>query len=250
MTLRTLEQQPLTIHPDLRGRAVASPVRRVLAFAIDALLLFVPSLFVTLFAALALLALTEPATFRSVMALRTAKPGSEEHIYHLGRVAPLLVRLRCEGLPRDVEVAVEDGDLDAAGRILSGHLFVFSLNPGGTREKARDGSIRVEVGDLFPSLVRGAAFFGTAAAYFTFFAWGRRRSTLGKFVARIEVRQLDGRPLTLWESFERFGGYLASLGTLGIGLLDLWRDANRRLAHDRMSNTAVLRIPLRGKRGR
>ena len=52
--------------------------------------------------------------------------------------------------------------------------------------------------------------------------------------------KLDGRPLTIWESFERFGGYFISVGTFGLGLLDLWRDPNRRLAHDRVSNTVVV----------
>ncbi len=40
---------------------------------------------------------------------------------------------------------------------------------------------------------------------------------------------------------ERFGGYFASFGTFGLGLLDLWREPNRRLTHDRVSNTIVVR---------
>lgn len=53
--------------------------------------------------------------------------------------------------------------------------------------------------------------------------------------------RLDNRPLSYWESFERFGGYLASVGTFGAGLLDLWREPNRRLIQDRISNTVVIR---------
>src|SRR5260221_826328 len=32
-----------------------------------------------------------------------------------------------------------------------------------------------------------------------------------------------------------------SAGTFGLGLLDFWREPNRRLAHDRLSNTVVVR---------
>ena len=46
------------------------------------------------------------------------------------------------------------------------------------------------------------------------------------------------------ESFDRFGGYTQVPGTLFFGLTDLWRDPNRRLAHDRGANTVVLRVEL------
>ena len=64
----------------------------------------------------------------------------------------------------------------------------------------------------------------------------------------IRVVRLDGHRLSLMESFERFAGYLHIPGSLGIGLLDLWHDPNRRLPHDRAAHTAVVRAPRRGGR--
>ena len=98
---------------------------------------------------------------------------------------------------------------------------------------------RLQLEDVIPASLRGAASFGVAALYFTLLTAAGRR-TLGKRLARIRILKLDGEPLTLWESFERFGGYFAALGTFGLGLIDVWREPNRRMAHDRQSNTVVV----------
>ena len=47
----------------------------------------------------------------------------------------------------------------------------------------------------------------------------------------------------LFESFERAAAYLEIPATLGLCLISLWRDPNRRLPHDRVVHTAVLRVP-------
>jgi uncharacterized RDD family membrane protein YckC len=140
-----------------------------------------------------------------------------------------------------VAVAVGESDLERAGELLSGYRFNFNISPEDSDLPPREGQIRIELGKVLPQGLRGVAMFGTAALYFTFFACGKRHSTLGKRLLRLEVRRLDGKALSCWESFERFGGYLASIGTLGIGLVDLWKDPNRRLAHDRIVNTVVLK---------
>jgi uncharacterized RDD family membrane protein YckC len=88
-------------------------------------------------------------------------------------------------------------------------------------------------------VARGAALFGVPALYFTLLT-ARGRRTLGKRLLHLRVRTLDGRPLGVWASFERFGSYLAVPGTLGLGLLDLWLEPNRRLAHDRGAGTVVV----------
>jgi uncharacterized RDD family membrane protein YckC len=136
---------------------------------------------------------------------------------------------------------VEESDLRRAGELLSQYSFDVSMTPGPETRPLTPDHIRVEVEKLIPRGLRSAAMFGVAALYFTFFAAGRRPATIGKWLLGIRVRRLDDRRLSWWESFERFGGYLASLGTFGFGLLDFWRDANRRLAHDRIANTVVLR---------
>jgi uncharacterized RDD family membrane protein YckC len=115
----------------------------------------------------------------------------------------------------------------------------FSLIVGGTPPPLPPGHIRVDIQRLIPNAIRGIAVFGTAAFYSTLLTTGSRPGTFGKRLFRIRVVRLDDRPLSHWESFERFGGYLASVGTFGF--IDLWNDPNRRLAHDRISHTVVMR---------
>jgi len=77
--------------------------------------------------------------------------------------------------------------------------------------------------------------------YFTLLCAGRRGRTLGKRLLGLEVVRLDGGRLSLVDGLERFGGYFGIAGTVGIGALDLWREPNRRPAHDRAAGTVVLR---------
>jgi hypothetical protein len=193
------------------------------AFALDTLLIFIPSVAVALGSALLSLYLTRPGELQALRdAIRiTESDDSADEKATLQRIAPLLVRMRAEGLPTAVAAAVEQSDLIRAGELLQGYTLLFSLS-GDERQPAAAGQIRLELMELIPTALRSAALFGTAL-YFTLFTAGRRGSTPGKRLMGTEVIKLDGRPLRLWERFERFGGYLVSIGTLGIGLLDLWR---------------------------
>lgn len=83
--------------------------------------------------------------------------------------------------------------------------------------------------------------FGWSALYFTAFLVLGRGRTPGKRLAGTRVVRLDGRPITWWVAFERFGGYVAGVFT---GLLDyflLVRDPNRQALHDKIVNTVVIR---------
>ncbi len=83
--------------------------------------------------------------------------------------------------------------------------------------------------------------FGWSALYFTAFLVLGKGRTPGKRIARTRVVRLDGRPITWWVAFERFGGYVAGVFT---GLLDyflLVRDPNRQVLHDKIVNTVVIR---------
>jgi uncharacterized RDD family membrane protein YckC len=229
MATRVLSKAGFGVDAIVIGRSLPSPFRRLAAFALDTFLIFIPSVAVALGSALLSLAIgiTESDGF---------SPGEKAA---LQPIAPLLVRMRAEGLPTAVAAAVEQGDLVRAGELLQSYTLLFSIS-GDERQPASAGQIRLELLEVIPTGLRSAALFGTAALYFTLFTAGRRGSTPGKRLLGTEVVKLDGRPLTVWESFERFGGYLVSVGTLGIGLLDLWRDPNRRLAHDRLANTVVV----------
>jgi len=66
--------------------------------------------------------------------------------------------------------------------------------------------------------------------------------TIGKKILSIRVLQLDGTPLTLWDSFGRYGGYGAGLATGLLGFMQIFWDANRQAIHDKISATVVIDI--------
>jgi hypothetical protein len=238
--MRVVAESALALHPELVGRTLARPGRRIAAFACDVLLLLVPSIVIAWSAAAIALSYRDPVAFQAAgesLGLFESEPG--QTLPAAARIAPLLVRLNAPGLPAEAELAVRNHDLALAGEVLRDRRLLFAL--GGAREAQRPDEVRINVVDLVPGWLRGASLFGLAAVYFTSLTAGRRRATLGKRLMGIEVRKLDGRALTWWDSFERFGGYFASFGTFGLGLLDLWREPNRRLTHDRASNTIVVR---------
>ncbi len=240
MTDRRFDPSPLTVNPGLAGCALPSPRRRVAAFAADSLLLLLPTLATALaFAALALYA-TDPAGFRAVRTALVAYPEDPEAQHALLRdLVPVLARVDAEGLPAATRAAIEEGTLDLAADQLATLRLLVTLQLGGQAKLPAD-TVRLPVERLIPASIRTAALFFVPAVYFAVATslWG---TTLGKRWLGLRVLRLDGRKLSLLESVERFGAYFGILGTLGLGLFDLWRDPNRRLGHDRAADTVVVR---------
>ena len=244
MTMRILSAEPLRVAPELIGAPLASPTRRAVAFAVDMALLVVPSMLVALAAALASLAMTQPKALGALRALifhdRSLTP-TERH-GALRELAPLLVRIEADGLPPGVSEDVRAGNLDrAADEIGKRNLSITLSPPEQPTPGVPEGAVRFPLERLIPEALRGVTLYGVAALYFGLLTRGRKRATLGKRLVGIRVVRLDGERLSLLESLERFVGYLHIPGTLFVGLLDLWRDPDRRLAHDRVAHTAVVR---------
>lgn len=84
--------------------------------------------------------------------------------------------------------------------------------------------------------------FGWATFYFTAFIALGQGQTLGKKLLGIRVLQLDGTPLSFWDSFGRYGGYGAGLATGLLGFIQIYWDANRQAIHDKISATVVIDI--------
>jgi len=82
--------------------------------------------------------------------------------------------------------------------------------------------------------------FGWSAVYFTAFLALWRGQTPGKRIAGVRVLRLDGKPLGWWLSFERFGGYAASLSVGLLGFLQILWDRNRQGLHDKACETVVV----------
>lgn len=238
----------MQVTADLVGCELAPPWRRAAAFAVDYVLMAIPTVLVALAAVVAIMWVQDRRALGALVSL-VRSDGTEPEAQHrdLRDLAPLLVRLRTEGLPPEVREAVKAGEPDRAAAHLVDRNFLIAIeipakasDPGA--EPAEGALIRVPLERLIPFRLRGLVAYGVAAAYFALFNRGRRGATLGKRLLRIRVVRLDGRRLSLWEGVERFAGYLQIPGTLGLSLRDLWIDPNRRMGHDRLVNTAVVRV--------
>lgn len=82
--------------------------------------------------------------------------------------------------------------------------------------------------------------FGWAGLYFTLSLAFWRGRTPGKRLLGIRVVRLDGKPIGLWASFNRFGGYAASIFTGLLGFFEMFWDRNRQALHDRIAATVVI----------
>ena len=133
---------------------------------------------------------------------------------------------------------VRAGNLDrAADEIGKRNLSITLAPPEQPTPGVPEDAVHFPLERLIPEALRGVTLYGVAALYFGLLTRGRKRATPGKRLVGIRVVRLDGERLSLLESLERFVGYLHIPGTLCVGLLDLWRDPNRRLAHDRVART-------------
>jgi hypothetical protein len=83
--------------------------------------------------------------------------------------------------------------------------------------------------------------FGWTGLYFTAFMALWRGQTPGKKMLGVRVVRLNGQPMTLWTSFERFGGYAAGLVTGLLGFVQVFWDRNRQMIHDKIVETVVVR---------
>jgi hypothetical protein len=90
---------------------------------------------------------------------------------------------------------------------------------------------------------------GWIALYFVLFPTWTNGQTPAKSWLRIRVIKLNAKPLTWWNSFERFGGYSAGIATGLLGFAQIYWDPNRQTIHDKITETVVVdlrkeRMPL------
>jgi hypothetical protein len=238
MSDRLFDPRSLAVDPALVGQPLPSPWRRVAAFAVDYVLLLLPTVAMALFFSGLALRLRDPAGYAAVKTAMFAMPKEPAAQHALMRdLAPLLVRIAAA-----VKAAVEAGDLaDAADRLAQKELLVALDVGGGQPARVSPKHVRLALERLIPDALRTAALFFVPAIYFAV-ATARRGTTFGKRLLGLRVVRLDGQPISLFDGVERFGAYFGILGTLGLGLFDLWRDPNRRLGHDRAVDTVVIHV--------
>lgn len=82
--------------------------------------------------------------------------------------------------------------------------------------------------------------FGWIGVYFVITMALFGGSTLGKKLLRLKVVRLNNKPIGIWYSFERFGGYAAGFATGLLGFFQIYWDPNRQAIHDKIAGTVVL----------
>lgn len=82
--------------------------------------------------------------------------------------------------------------------------------------------------------------FGWIGVYFVLTMALFGGSTLGKKLLSLKVVRLNNKPIGIWYSFERFGGYAAGVATGLLGFFQIYWDPNRQAIHDKIAGTVVL----------
>jgi uncharacterized RDD family membrane protein YckC len=82
--------------------------------------------------------------------------------------------------------------------------------------------------------------FMGAVAYFSFFPAKWDGQTPGKRLMQIKVVKLNGKPLTLYNCFERASGYASSASMLLMGFFQYFWDKNHQTSHDKLVETVVI----------
>lgn len=161
-----------------------------------------------------------------------------------------------DSLARAYAAALAEGDTSAAEELrprLASTLARDSLDGlrhdlRATEEENREMKERVEraenrgiVATFTHFLDELGVGFGWSGLYFTAFLTLWRGQTPGKRITGVRVVRLNGQPMTLWTSFERFGGYAAGLVTGLLGFAQVYWDRNRQMIHDKIVETVVVR---------
>ncbi len=89
--------------------------------------------------------------------------------------------------------------------------------------------------------------FSLAIVYFTLLPVLWPGQTVGKRLMGLRVAELSGKPINFLRSFSRYGGYLAGMGTGGMGFAQVFWDANRQALQDKAAHTVVLDLRRRDR---
>ena len=81
--------------------------------------------------------------------------------------------------------------------------------------------------------------FVGAFLYFSILTYKWQGQTIGKKLFKIRVVRLNGKPLTFWQSVERFTGYSASAFLL-MGYFQYFWDHCHQTTHDKIAETVVV----------
>jgi len=110
---------------------------------------------------------------------------------------------------------------------------IITFSQTGTIEEKL--SIMEKVKEELVGLAAMIFYFGLITYYY-------HGQTIGKRIMKIRVISLKHGKLTLWQSIERSLGYGASALEAGFGFFQIIWDENRQAVHDRIAETAVVKL--------
>ena len=144
---------------------------------------------------------------------------------------------RARELRPKVAEQVAESELRAA-RLVGQHARETNRALLAELEEAKTPLLRRSLSAMFDVLGLG---LGWSALYFTALTAAWKGQTVGKRLLRTRVARLDGKPLTWWMAFNRYGGYAASAFLGMTGFLSILNDRHRQALHDKIAWTVVVR---------
>jgi uncharacterized RDD family membrane protein YckC len=281
MSQRLVSDKPLRVAPEVLGQPLAAPWRRFVAFGVDYLVLILPTVVLAATVSFLAIWVRDPRAFAALKTVVLEEKVTPARRGDAMRVLlGFLQEHRAIKLTAELQEALRSGDQSHADEVLAhtnlsmtfnishreevevpglrketaappagetgfnGTLFKTQVRQSAAGSSERQGTASAEIylEMLVPGPLRAVCLYGLGALYFALLGGGRRGATIGKRMLGIRVVRLDGHRLNFIEGLERFVGYLHIPGSLFLNLLDLWRDPNRRLPHDRVVHTAVVRV--------
>lgn len=251
--------EDLNVAPELLGQPLARPSRRLLAIAVDVLVVALLSNFgnLWLLAGLALPIALQPRE-RQGMVLDPRWRGL------VWAVAALLLAFgaqqawetRGERPQHRPRLHLDQpGAADGDAQDLAEAPSVVASVPGLSAEQraaARIALLEAELAqarepkpfDLKAQLRTWAdevgLGLGWAIAYFSLLPVWCKGQTLGKRLFGLRIVELTGKPLTPLLAFKRYGGYAAGMATGLFGFLQVLWDPNRQAIQDKTAHTVVI----------
>lgn len=242
---RHVTDEPQAIAPELMGAGLATFRRRAAAYLVDLVLFGVLTGALFLAVSAGDFHRRDPTFYPRLKQWQAATDSTARDALRDELTLDFLAMIheRCpDALPGEVVDFVEKRDAETMNREFADDDMMVAFGRGATRM----------VGSDPRKLILGKDFmFGPMS---TFFSWGAffvgwftlwlrltRGGSPGKFLFRMRVVRLDGRPLRWWDAFSRAGGYSASAATLLLGFLEAIWHPNRQAIHDKIAGTVVLR---------
>jgi hypothetical protein len=233
----------LNVAPALLGAPLARPRRRLVAIAIDVMV-------VALVSDLGNVWLVAGAGLAVLLWLRRASADSAARRWVGGVASALLIgggiwqfALAPHELPHPGHKRAEDAEELAEAIKTSGpegaqalHIAHLEAELAEARApKAIDLKQRLQ--DWSEDVGLGLTW---AVVYFSLLPVWWQGQTIGKKLLGLRVVELTGKPLTVLRAFGRYGGYAAGMATGGFGFAQVWWDPNRQAIQDKTAHTVVI----------